>query len=76
MSPPQVTPDGTSSPPPTVAPGAQVIDAGAVMIASAAAGAGMGTYGFSSTTLTLALPGDVYADSYTSTITISVVNAP
>ena len=42
----------------------------------AATGTGMGTYLFAATTLTLALPADVYADAYASTITISVVSAP
>ena len=31
---------------------------------------------FAATTLTLALPADVYADAYASAITISVVSAP
>ena len=45
-------------------------------IASAATDEGMGKFDFSATTLTLALPADVYADTYNSTITISVVSAP
>lgn len=60
----------------TVINGPYVIDNGAVSIAGAALTAGKGTYLFAATTLTLALPGDVYADSYGSTITISVLSAP
>ena len=75
MSAPGVTPVGTSSP--TVAAGPYTIDDGSpVSIAMAAAGAGMGTYFFAATTLTLALPADVFAGAYASTITISVVSAP
>ena len=75
MSGPQVT-TGSASPPPTTAAGPLVIDDGPVTIASAAVGDGRGTYDFSATTLTLALPVDVYADAYRSTVTISVLNAP
>ena len=72
MSAPGVTPVS-----PTVAPGPYTIDGGSpVSIAVAAAGSGMGTYVFAATTLTLALPADVYADAYASIITISVVSAP
>lgn len=76
MSVPTVAANGTTSPDPTVATGPYTIDNGAVSIASAAANAGMGTYDFSATTLTLALPANVYADTYASTVTISVVTAP
>ena len=73
MSAPGVTPLGSSSP--TVAPGPYTIDGGSP-VSIATAGAGMGTYLFAATTLTLALPADVYAGAYASTITISVVSAP
>jgi type VI secretion system secreted protein VgrG len=75
MSAPGVTPLGSSSP--TVAGGPFIIDGdAAASIATAAPNAGMGTYLFAATTLTLALPADVYADAYVSTITISVVSGP
>ena len=78
LSAPTVAPaTGTTSQAPTVAAGPYTIDNGAaVQIASAALNTGMGTYDFSATTLTLALPGNVFADTYASTITISEVTAP
>lgn len=76
MSAPTVTATLTDSPAPTVASGPFSLDAGAVEIANAAIDQGMGVYDFSATTLTLSLPVDVYADTYTSTVTISVVAAP
>ena len=77
LSKPTVTANGTTSAGPTVNAAPYVIDnATAVTIASAAVGAGMGNYDFSATTLTLAIPADVYADTYTSSVTISVVSAP
>lgn len=76
MSAPVVTASGTTSAPPIVTVGPYIIDTGAVSVGSASVGTGMGTYDFAATTLTLSLPPDVYADVYTSTVTISVVNAP
>lgn len=76
MSQPTVASPNTASPDPTIATGPYTIDNGAVEIASAAIDEGMGTYDFSATTLTLALPADVYADVYASTVTVSVVSAP
>jgi ice-binding like protein/putative surface cell wall-binding protein len=77
MSAPTVSPVGTASALPTVVAGPYTIDdTSPVSIASAADGAGMGSYLFAATTLTLALPADAYADVYTSTITVSVVSAP
>ncbi|MDQ5823111.1 MAG: WxL domain-containing protein [Chloroflexota bacterium] len=76
MSQPTVASPNTASPDPIVAAGAYTIDNGAVEIASADVDEGMGIYNFSATTLTLALPADVYADAYASTVTISVVTAP
>jgi hypothetical protein len=78
MSQPTVASPGTTSPDPTITTGPYVIDSvdGAVSFASAALDEGMGTYNFSATTLTLALPADVYADAYASTVTIDVVTAP
>ena len=69
------SPDTTSADP-TMAAGSYVLDNGALQIASAALNAGMGTYNFSASTLTLALPADVFAGAYTSTVTISAVTAP
>lgn len=76
MSEPTVSANGTTSPDPTVATGPYTIDNGAVQVASADVDEGMGIYDFSATTLTLALPADVYADTYASTVTVSVVSAP
>ena len=76
MSQPTVASPDTTSADPTVAAGPYTIDNGAVSIASAALNAGMGEYDFSATTLTLALPADVFADVYASTVTISAITAP
>jgi hypothetical protein len=77
MSQPSVTPNGTTSPAPTVATGPYMIDvASAVQIASADTDQGMGQYDFGATTLTLTIPANTYADTYNSTVTISVVTAP
>ena len=76
LSQPTVAANGTTSADPTINIGPYTIDNGAVTIASAAVGAGMGNYDFSATTLTLAIPADVYADTYTSTVTITVVTGP
>ena len=77
MSEPTVDANGTTSPDPTVNGGPYTIDAlSAVTIASAAVDEGMGKYDFGATTLTLSLPADVYADTYTSTVTISAITAP
>ena len=69
------SPDTTSADP-TMAAGPYVLDNGPLQIASAALLGGMGEYDFSASTLTLALPADVYAGAYASTVTISVVTAP
>ena len=69
------SPDTTSADP-TMAAGPYVLDNGPLQIASAALNAGMGEYDFSASTLTLALPADVFAGAYASTVTISVVTAP
>jgi hypothetical protein len=77
MSEPTVSANGTGSPAPSIAPGPYTIDsASAAQIASAATDEGMGQYDFSATTLTLAVPADTYADTYNSTVTISVITAP
>lgn len=76
MSQPTVAANGTTSPNPTIGTGPYTIDNGAVSFASAALDAGMGTYDFSATTLTLALPANVFADVYASTVTVSVLTAP
>ena len=62
---------------PLIVVGPYSIDAAAaVTIASAAPGAGMGAYDFSATTLTLRLPPSVYAQSYRSTVLVTVINGP
>lgn len=70
-----LSPD-TESADPTMLAGPYVLDNGPLQIASAALQAGLGTYNFSASTLTLALPADVRAGAYASTVTISVVTAP
>lgn len=76
MSQPTVASPDTTSPDPTIAAGSYTIDNGAVSIASAAVNAGMGKYDFSATNLTLALPANVFAGAYASTVTITEVSAP
>lgn len=71
-----VTSPDTTSADPTMAAGPYVLDNGPLQIASAALNAGMGEYDFSASSLTLALPADVFAGAYASTVTISVVTAP
>ena len=71
-----VAANGTTSASPTMAAGPYVLDSGPLQIASAALNAGMGKYDFSASTLTLALPADVFAGAYASTVTVSVVTAP
>jgi hypothetical protein len=74
MSAPSVT---GPSPHPTIVAGPYIIDlASPFQIASAPLGTGMGSYTFSATTLTLAIPSYAYAGTYISTITITVVSAP
>jgi hypothetical protein len=76
MSQPTVASPDTTSPDPTVVTGPYIIDDGAVSITSADTDEGMGTYNFGATTLTLALPADVFADDYASTLTVTIVSAP
>lgn len=70
----------TSGNTPSITAGPYLIDnAGAVKIASAAAdGTGMGSYTFNAvpSTLTLSVPANAYAGTYTSTVTVSVVTGP
>ena len=74
MSVPGVTGSGTL---PAIASGPYTIDVvSPFRIASAAAGTGLGTYTFSDTTLTLAIPASAYAGTYYSSVIISVINAP
>ena len=56
--------------------GPYTIDNGAVQIASAALNEGMGIHDFGATTLTLSLSAHVFADVYSSIVTISVTSAP
>lgn len=77
MSAPTVASPDTTSPDPTITGGPYTIDNGAaVKFASAAVNAGMGNYDFSATTFTLSLPANVFADTYTSTVTISATTGP
>lgn len=75
---PTVAQDGTTSPSPSITAGPYTIDtgAGAVQIASAAAGNGMGKYDFSATNLTVSIPSSTYAKTYRSDLTVSVVSGP
>ncbi len=78
MTAPTVTAVGTSSPAPTIQPGAPwPIDVLlAVTIASAAPFEGMGRYDFGAVTLSLAVPTHVYAATYRSDVTVSAVVGP
>jgi hypothetical protein len=77
MSAPTVSSPDTESADPGITAGPYVIDNGsAVKIASAVVDTGMGVYDFSATQFTLSLPADVYADTYTSTVTISAQTGP
>lgn len=68
---------GVTSPAPSILPsGSSVIDDGPIQIASAAADTGMGTYDFDPAGLTLSLPGDVKADTYTSVISLTLAVGP
>lgn len=77
MAAPTVAQDGTTSASPTMTGGPYSIDAGsAVKIASAATASGMGKYDFSSSLLTLSVPSNAYARTYTSDVTVSTVSGP
>lgn len=77
MAAPTVSAEGTSSPPPSVAPGPYLIDgAGAVSLLSAATDAGMGRFVVAPGGLTLSVPGDAYARTYRSDLTLSLVSGP
>lgn len=75
---PTVTADGTTSPPPAIMPGPHNIDTtGAVKVASAAEGTGMGKYIMGvPNPVELALPANAYAGTYRSDVTVSVVSGP
>jgi hypothetical protein len=70
------TPQSTGLP--TILTGPWAIDsAGAIKIASAAAdGSGQGSYIFTTGLLTLSVPANTYAGTYTSTVTVSVITGP
>lgn len=69
--------EGVTSTAPSILPtGSSVIDNGPIEIASAAVDEGMGTYDFDPAGLTLSLPGDVKADTYTSTISLTLAVGP
>jgi hypothetical protein len=70
--------DATSGNTPSITTGPYLIDnASAVKITSAAAdGTGMGSYTFTPGALTLSIPANAYAGTYTSTVTVSVVTGP
>lgn len=77
MAAPTVSSPDTTSPDPTVVTGNHVLDAvTAVSFSSAALDTGMGNYIYSASVLVLLLPADVYAGTYTSTLTVSVITAP
>jgi len=72
-----VTPNGTTSPPPVVAAGPYVIDgAGAVTLLAATSGAGMGRSVVTPGGLTLSVPGDAFARTFRSDVTLSLVSGP
>jgi hypothetical protein len=69
--------DSTSNTAPTVVAGSYLIDsASALKISSAAVDTGMGSYSYSGGNLTLSIPANAYAGTYTSTVTVSVVTGP
>ena len=70
--------DSTSGSTPSITTGPYLIDnASAVKITSAAAdGTGMGSYTYTPGSLTLSIPANAYAGTYTSTVTVSVVTGP
>ncbi|MDF2854299.1 MAG: hypothetical protein K0Q87_150 [Neobacillus sp.] len=69
--------DPTSSSVPTVSTTAdKLVDSGAVTLLSAAAGNGMGSYIADQSNLTLSVPANTYAGTYTTTLTYSLVTAP
>ncbi len=77
LSAPTVSAIGTTSTAPVITAGPYVIDGvTAVKIASAATDTGMGTYDFSSSTMTVSIPASAYAKTYRSDVTVSVVSAP
>lgn len=77
LSQPTVAANGTTSTAPGVTAGPYQIDNGAaVKISSAPENTGMGKYDFSATTMTLALPAAVFAGTYTSTVTVSILSVP
>jgi len=77
---PTVAANGTSSAVPSMTAGPYIIDSGglAVKIASAALNSGMGAYNFTPGAggLTLSIPANVYATTYRSDVTVSVVSGP
>jgi hypothetical protein len=77
MPAPSVSSPDTLSGDPTIAPGPYSLDTvTATTVANAAVDTGMGSYAFSASTMTLALPANVYAGAYTSTVTVSVITGP
>jgi hypothetical protein len=77
MSKPSVTANGTTSTAPSVTSGPYTIDvATPVQFTSAAVNTGMGEYDYGQTLLTLSLPANVFAETYTSTVTLDVNSAP
>jgi hypothetical protein len=77
MSAPAVTAGtGTTAAAPSVTVAGTLDNVGALQIASAALEAGLGTYNFSATTLSLVVPASVKAATYASTVTFSIVTAP
>jgi hypothetical protein len=77
MPPPTVVAAGTGSAPPEVASGPSHIDGFSAVIARAAGGTGMGTYLFSAPgPLILTVPASVYAGTYRSELSVSVISGP
>jgi hypothetical protein len=79
MAAPTVAGNGTTSAVPAITGGPYTLDGGtAVKVASAAVDTGMGTFDFTqpAAPLTLSVPASVYAATYRSTVTVSVVTGP
>jgi hypothetical protein len=78
MTEPAVSPRGTDSPPPSVMPGPYLLQFGGppLPVATAGVDAGMGTYDFSGTQLTLNVPAGADPGSYETTVSLSVLSGP
>lgn len=69
--------DSTSSAVPGVTAGPYLVDGASIKVASAAAdGSGMGSYTFAGSNWNLTVPASAYAETYRSTVTMTVASGP